>query len=133
MPPKIQTTAVALCDWNDDEVGDDELLDTHAVQKCSKFESRTNKKRVLLLSSLFDHTVCAFQGIVRRGERLTLKSNTSNREWELQTSSGRTKTLPGACFVIPAPDAEALERVNRYTIPIHHALPPLFFYAARAG
>lgn len=68
--PSKHTTAVALCDWNDDE------------------------------------------GIVRRGERLTLMSNSSNRDWELQTSSGRTKTLPGACFVIPAPDAEALERVN---------------------
>ncbi|KAG7216188.1 hypothetical protein INR49_029037 [Caranx melampygus] len=68
--PTKHTTAVALCDWNDDE------------------------------------------GIVRRGEKLTLKSNSSNREWELQTSSGRTKTLPGACFVIPAPDAEALDRVD---------------------
>ncbi|XP_068574937.1 envoplakin [Cebidichthys violaceus] len=49
---------------------------------------------------------------VRRGEALSLKSNSDNRNWELQSSSGKTRTLPGACFMIPPPDAEALEKVN---------------------
>uniref|UniRef100_A0A3B4ZBM4 Envoplakin-like n=1 Tax=Stegastes partitus TaxID=144197 RepID=A0A3B4ZBM4_9TELE len=50
---------------------------------------------------------------VRRGDTLTLKSNTDNKNWELQNSRGKIKTLPGACFMIPPPDAEALETVNR--------------------
>uniref|UniRef100_A0A3B4ZBW0 Envoplakin-like n=1 Tax=Stegastes partitus TaxID=144197 RepID=A0A3B4ZBW0_9TELE len=49
---------------------------------------------------------------VRRGDTLTLKSNTDNKNWELQNSRGKIKTLPGACFMIPPPDAEALETVN---------------------
>ncbi|KAM9779788.1 envoplakin-like [Neosynchiropus ocellatus] len=51
--------------------------------------------------------------LVRRGEELTLKSNSDNRNWELRSSSGRIRTLPGACFMIPPPDAEALDKVNR--------------------
>uniref|UniRef100_A0A4W6BNQ2 Envoplakin b n=1 Tax=Lates calcarifer TaxID=8187 RepID=A0A4W6BNQ2_LATCA len=50
--------------------------------------------------------------MVRRGEKLILKSNSDNKDWELQTSSGKIKTLPGACFMVPPPDAEALEKVN---------------------
>ncbi|XP_054464216.1 envoplakin [Anoplopoma fimbria] len=49
---------------------------------------------------------------VRRGEVLNLKSNSDNKNWELQSSSGMTRTLPGACFIVPPPDAEALEKVN---------------------
>ncbi|XP_044038320.1 envoplakin-like [Siniperca chuatsi] len=49
---------------------------------------------------------------VRRGETLNLKSNFDNKNWELLSSSGKTRTLPGVCFMIPPPDAEALEKVN---------------------
>ncbi|KAL6103378.1 evpl [Pungitius sinensis] len=70
MKPTKTTTAVALCDWADEE-------DT-----------------------------------VRRGEVLSLKSNSDNKNWELQSSSGKSRTLPGACFMVPPPDAEALEKVN---------------------
>ncbi|XP_029014275.1 envoplakin [Betta splendens] len=49
---------------------------------------------------------------VRRGETLVLKSIVNNRDWKLQTSSGQLKTLPGACFMVPPPDAEALDRVS---------------------
>ncbi|XP_077940723.1 envoplakin b [Gasterosteus aculeatus] len=70
MKPTKTTTALALCDWANEE-------DT-----------------------------------VRRGEVLSLKSNSDNKNWELQSSSGKTRTLPGACFMVPPPDAEALEKVN---------------------
>lgn len=53
---------------------------------------------------------------MRRGETLNLVSNSDNKKWELQNSSGETSTLPGACFMIPPPDAEALEKVNRYRV-----------------
>ncbi|KAF3846899.1 hypothetical protein F7725_003977 [Dissostichus mawsoni] len=49
---------------------------------------------------------------VRRGETLTLKSNSDNKNWMLLGSSGKTRTLPGTCFMVPPPDAEALEKVK---------------------
>uniref|UniRef100_A0A3Q3Q455 Uncharacterized protein n=1 Tax=Monopterus albus TaxID=43700 RepID=A0A3Q3Q455_MONAL len=55
-------------------------------------------------------------GGAQRGDTLILKSNSDNNNWKLQTSSGKITTFPGACFMIPPPDAEALEKVNRYTV-----------------
>ncbi|XP_061567168.1 envoplakin-like [Cololabis saira] len=49
---------------------------------------------------------------VRRGEKFTLKSTSDPRNWELQDPGGRTRTLPGACFMVPPPDAEALDTVS---------------------
>lgn len=55
---------------------------------------------------------------MRRGEALNLKSNSKINDWELQDSRGKIRTLPGACFMVPPPDAEALEKVDRYKIMI---------------
>lgn len=77
-------------------------------------------KNTLVVSSLFHHLVRVVQDTVRRGEVLSLKSNSDNKNWELQSSSGKTRTLPGACFMVPPPDAEALEKVNRYGAQTHH-------------
>ncbi|XP_069557355.1 envoplakin [Brachyistius frenatus] len=52
------------------------------------------------------------EGMVKRDEKLTLKSNSNKKNWELQNSSGKMKTLPGACFMVPPPDAEARETVG---------------------
>lgn len=49
---------------------------------------------------------------VTRGEMLNLKNNADHKNWVLQTSTGQTKTLPGACFMIPPPNAEALDKVD---------------------
>lgn len=48
-----------------------------------------------------------------QAEKLMLKSNLDDENWEVQTSTGKTKTLPGACFLVPPPDTEALEKVER--------------------
>lgn len=48
-----------------------------------------------------------------RDDQLILKSNFDGNNWELQNRSGKIKTLPGVCFLIPPPDAEALETVDR--------------------
>lgn len=71
---------------------------------------------------------------MRRGEELILKSNSDNRNWELQSSGGQTRTLPGACFMIPPPDAEARDKVNRYSVQTHHlqfVFLTLFCYVMR--
>ncbi|XP_077357173.1 envoplakin-like [Festucalex cinctus] len=53
-------------------------------------------------------------GAVRRGDELTLKSISDHEKWELEDSSRRTKRLPGACFMVPPPDTESLEKVNSF-------------------
>lgn len=52
------------------------------------------------------------QGSVKRSEMLLLKSNDDVRSWEVQDGVGRVKNLPGACFMVPAPDLEALDKVD---------------------
>lgn len=49
---------------------------------------------------------------ISRGEKLTLKSNAINEKWEVQNSRGSVKSLPGACFMVPPPNTEALDRVD---------------------
>ncbi|XP_077590836.1 envoplakin-like [Stigmatopora nigra] len=53
-------------------------------------------------------------GAVRRGDELTLKSIYDKEKWDLEDSSKRSKRLPGACFMVPPPDPEALEKVNSF-------------------
>lgn len=53
---------------------------------------------------------------MRGGDTLNLVSNSDPVNWQLQTSTGKNQILPGACFMIPPPDDEALEKVNRYGV-----------------
>lgn len=65
---------------------------------------------------------------MRRGEKMKVMSNADFKNWELQTIGGKTRTLPGACFMIPPPDPEAMETVDRYREQMYHLqdilLPP---------
>lgn len=102
LPPGKATPALSLCDWADREVSPD-LFRPVKTQRVKK----PNKNWPLFSRRL--------QDVVRRGEMLNLKSNVDHKNWVLQTSAGKTKTLPGACFMIPPPNAEALDKVDRYT------------------
>lgn len=62
---------------------------------------------------------------MRRGDELTLKSIYDHETWELQDSGKKSKRLPGACFMLPPPDTEALEKVNRYTLKSRPVRPSL--------
>ncbi|XP_066560327.1 envoplakin [Amia ocellicauda] len=50
---------------------------------------------------------------VTRGEKFTLKDNSNSENWVVETTNGVTKTMPGACFFIPPPDQESIEKVDR--------------------
>lgn len=102
LQPNKPVTAVSLCDWADREVGYD-LQPTDMLQCKTKKQAGKPKIFCFLL----------FQDMVRRGETLNLKSNGDNKNWVLQTSTGKTRTLPGACFMIPPPDSEAVAKVDR--------------------
>uniref|UniRef100_A0A3B4A674 Uncharacterized protein n=1 Tax=Periophthalmus magnuspinnatus TaxID=409849 RepID=A0A3B4A674_9GOBI len=43
---------------------------------------------------------------------LTLRSNTDPKNWEVQDDRGQVLAVPGACFMVPAPDQEVLSRVD---------------------
>ncbi|KAM7372391.1 hypothetical protein PAMP_009560 [Pampus punctatissimus] len=72
-------------------------------------------RRIKLTKPISVVSLCDWENendTVRRGEELTLTSNSDSNNWELQNSSKQIKTLPGVCFMAPPPDAEALEKVN---------------------
>uniref|UniRef100_A0A3B3S1I3 Envoplakin b n=1 Tax=Paramormyrops kingsleyae TaxID=1676925 RepID=A0A3B3S1I3_9TELE len=48
-----------------------------------------------------------------KGERFTLQSNYDPERWSVQASNGATKSVPAACLVVPPPDPEASDRVDR--------------------
>ncbi|XP_031726665.1 envoplakin-like [Anarrhichthys ocellatus] len=73
---------------------------------------RMKPTKATTVVALCDWADSCSRDTVRRGEALSLKSNSDNRNWEFQSSSGKTRTLPGVCFMVPPPDAEALEKVN---------------------
>uniref|UniRef100_A0A3B4A4J5 Uncharacterized protein n=1 Tax=Periophthalmus magnuspinnatus TaxID=409849 RepID=A0A3B4A4J5_9GOBI len=57
----------------------------------------------------------SLKGSVSRGQNLTLRSNTDPKNWEVQDDRGQVLAVPGACFMVPAPDQEVLSRVDRYS------------------
>ncbi|XP_044152746.1 LOW QUALITY PROTEIN: envoplakin [Bufo gargarizans] len=51
---------------------------------------------------------------LNKGENYILKDNSKKENWVVQNpSDGTIKEAPSACFVIPPPDSESTERVNR--------------------
>ncbi|KAG1928651.1 envoplakin [Pimephales promelas] len=49
---------------------------------------------------------------VKRGEKVTLVSSPREELWQVQSSSGETKLIPGVCFLIPPPDSDAIHKVD---------------------
>lgn len=48
-----------------------------------------------------------------RGDKYTLKDNSNPEMWVVQSSTGVVQEAPSACFSIPPPDPEAIDKVNR--------------------
>uniref|UniRef100_A0A8C8SS88 Envoplakin n=1 Tax=Pelusios castaneus TaxID=367368 RepID=A0A8C8SS88_9SAUR len=71
---------------------------------------RTRPSQPLTLDTLCDWTAGDVQ--LSRAEKYTLKDNSNQENWVVQSSAGDTKTAPAACFSIPPPDPEAISRVN---------------------
>ncbi|XP_074870273.1 envoplakin isoform X1 [Carettochelys insculpta] len=72
---------------------------------------RTCVSQPLALECLCDWTSGDVQ--LSRGEKYTLKDNSNQENWVVQSSTGVTKTAPAACFFIPPPDPEAISQVNK--------------------
>lgn len=65
-----------------------------------------------MLRCILTHTRFDFQASVSRGEKLTLRSNSNNANWEVQSTDGAINSFPGVCFLIPPPDTEAIDKVD---------------------
>ncbi|KAI1896733.1 hypothetical protein AGOR_G00097840 [Albula goreensis] len=74
-------------------------------------QRRTQPNKPITVESLCDWNTD--KASVTRGEKLNLKSILDNDNWDVQATNGVTKTLPGACFLVPPPDPEAVNKANK--------------------
>ncbi|XP_078510690.1 envoplakin [Lissotriton helveticus] len=75
------------------------------------------QRRIHPSQSTMVDTVCDFdQGEMQlfKGERYALKDTRKLDAWVVESpKGGEKKVVPGACFVIPPPDAESMDRLKR--------------------
>ncbi|XP_043946435.1 envoplakin [Protopterus annectens] len=50
---------------------------------------------------------------IARGEKYSLKDNSDNDKWVVQSNTGVLKSVPGVCFNIPPPDPEAISSIDK--------------------
>jgi len=53
------------------------------------------------------------QIVIEKGEQCILHDNSGRVKWRVSNSSGVESSVPGVCFLIPPPDKEALDAVER--------------------
>ncbi|NWS10162.1 EVPL protein, partial [Pachyramphus minor] len=72
---------------------------------------RTRPSQPLTLDTLCDWDAGEVQ--LTRGDKYTLKDNSNPEMWVVQSSAGVVQEAPSACFSIPPPDLESIDKVNR--------------------
>ncbi|NWZ89189.1 EVPL protein, partial [Nesospiza acunhae] len=71
---------------------------------------RTRPSQPLTLDTLCDWDAGEVQ--LTRGDKYTLKDNSNPEMWVIQSSTGVVQEAPSACFSIPPPDPESIDKVN---------------------
>ncbi|KFP79318.1 Envoplakin, partial [Acanthisitta chloris] len=72
---------------------------------------RMRTSQPLTLDTLCDWDAGEVQ--LTRGDKYTLKDNSNPEMWVVQSSTGVVQEAPSACFSIPPPDPESIDKVNR--------------------
>uniref|UniRef100_A0A8C5U939 Envoplakin n=1 Tax=Malurus cyaneus samueli TaxID=2593467 RepID=A0A8C5U939_9PASS len=72
---------------------------------------RTHPSQPLTLDTLCDWDAGEVQ--LTTGDKYTLKDNSNPEMWVVQSSTGVVQEAPSACFSIPPPDPESIDKVNR--------------------
>ncbi|KFO88871.1 Envoplakin, partial [Buceros rhinoceros silvestris] len=72
---------------------------------------RMRPSQTLTLDTLCDWDAGEVQ--LSRGDKYTLKDNSNPEMWVVQSSTGVVQEAPSACFSIPPPDPESIDKVNR--------------------
>ncbi|XP_045381676.1 envoplakin [Lemur catta] len=86
-------------------------LQRHSQQVAPLPQRRNPLQRPLRVDSICDWDSGEVQ--LLRGEQYTLVDNTDPHTWAVQGPGGETKRAPAACFCIPAPDPEAVDKASR--------------------
>ncbi|XP_044046418.1 envoplakin a [Siniperca chuatsi] len=71
---------------------------------------RNTPNRPITVESLCDWETD--KASLSRGDKFTLKSNSDIKNWDVISTDGATKTIPGVCFQISPPDPEAIDKVD---------------------
>uniref|UniRef100_A0A8C3CQW4 Envoplakin n=1 Tax=Cairina moschata TaxID=8855 RepID=A0A8C3CQW4_CAIMO len=72
---------------------------------------RMHPSQPLSLDTLCDWDAGEVQ--LTRGDKYILKDNSNPEMWVVQSSTGVVQEAPAACFSIPPPDPESIDKVNR--------------------
>ncbi|XP_010216349.1 PREDICTED: envoplakin [Tinamus guttatus] len=72
---------------------------------------RMRSSQPLTLDTLCDWDAGEVQ--LTRGDKYILKDNSNQEMWVVQSSTGIVHEAPAACFAIPPPDPESMDKVNR--------------------
>uniref|UniRef100_A0A8C0BKP8 SH3 domain-containing protein n=1 Tax=Buteo japonicus TaxID=224669 RepID=A0A8C0BKP8_9AVES len=72
---------------------------------------RMRPSQTLTLETLCDWDAGEVQ--LTRGDKYILKDNSNPEMWMVQSSTGVVQEAPSACFSIPPPDPESIDKVNR--------------------
>uniref|UniRef100_A0A8B9DF10 Envoplakin n=1 Tax=Anser cygnoides TaxID=8845 RepID=A0A8B9DF10_ANSCY len=72
---------------------------------------RMHPSQPLSLDTLCDWDAGEVQ--LTRGDKYILKDNSNPEMWVVQSSTGMVQEAPSACFSIPPPDPESIDKVNR--------------------
>uniref|UniRef100_U3I034 Uncharacterized protein n=1 Tax=Anas platyrhynchos platyrhynchos TaxID=8840 RepID=U3I034_ANAPP len=72
---------------------------------------RMRPSQPLSLDTLCDWDAGEVQ--LTRGDKYILKDNSNPEMWVVQSSAGVVQEAPAACFSIPPPDPESIDKVNR--------------------
>ena len=51
--------------------------------------------------------------MIQKQDKCTLLDNSNRTKWRIQTPSGQQGSVPSVCFLLPPPDQEALEAIER--------------------
>ncbi|KFR17443.1 Envoplakin, partial [Opisthocomus hoazin] len=86
------------------------------LKRRSKEISPLKLRRLCPSQTLTLDTLCdwdAGEVQLTRGDKYTLKDNSNPEMWVVQSSTGVIQEAPSACFSIPPPDPESIDKVNR--------------------
>ncbi|KAL8163193.1 UNVERIFIED_CONTAM: hypothetical protein K2H54_014017 [Gekko kuhli] len=99
---------------NDEKIAKQAEKSIAELKRRSKEISPLKLRRIYPSQTVTVDTICDWDlAELQRGERYTLEDNSNQENWVVQNGSRETKAAPAACFTIPPPDLEAIERVNR--------------------
>ncbi|XP_043207067.1 microtubule-actin cross-linking factor 1-like isoform X6 [Amphibalanus amphitrite] len=60
--------------------------------------------------------ICSYKSaniVIQKQDKCTLLDNSNRTKWRVQTPSGQQGSVPSVCFLLPPPDQEALEAIER--------------------